>query len=101
TVPVGQTVQIFTGRGENRLSPPKEIVVFLGEKKPIWDNYLDKMTMRDQKGAVVVERTQNQDAPNLEKLASELSITQKQIARLGSDVEVKYTVPKKIEFKDY
>src|SRR5260221_11351946 len=34
-------------------------------------------------------------------LARELTITQKQIARLGSDVEVKYTVPKRIEFTTF
>jgi endonuclease YncB( thermonuclease family) len=101
TVPVGHTVQIFSGRGENDLSPPKAIKIHLQSKTPIWDNYLDKMTMRDPKGAVVVEQAQNQDPPNMEKLASELTITQKQIGRLGSDVEVSFTGPDKIIVKDY
>ena len=101
TVPVGHTVQIFSGRGESQLTPPKAIKIFLGEKKPIWDNYFDKMTFRDARGAVIVDRAQNQDPPALEKLASELTITQKQIGRLGSDVDVVYEGPAKLPVKDF
>ncbi len=101
TVPIGHTVQIFSGRGESQLTPPKAIKIFLGEKGPIWDNYLDKMTLRDAKGGVILDRAQNQDPPNLEKLAGELSITQKQIGRLGSDVDVTYQGPAKIVVKDF
>ncbi len=100
-VPVGHTVQIFSGRGESQLTPPKAVKIFLGEKKPIWDNYFDKMTFRDAKGGVILDRSQNQDPPPLEKLASELTITQKQIGRLGSDVEVIYEGPAKLAVKDF
>ncbi|HSI04569.1 MAG TPA: thermonuclease family protein, partial [Myxococcota bacterium] len=101
SVPVGHTVQIFSGRGESQLTPPKAIKIFLGEQKPVWDNYLDKMTFRDAKGSVILDRAQNQDPPNLEKLASELTITQKQIGRLGSDVDVVYEGPAKLVVKDF
>lgn len=101
TVPVGHTVQIFSGRGENQLTPPKAIKIFLGCEVPVWDNFLDKMTFRDAKGKVILDRTQNQDPPNIERLAGETQITQKQIGRLGSDVEVSYSGPKQLVVKEF
>jgi len=100
-VPPGQTVQIFSGEGANELSPPKAIRIHLNSQTPIWDNFDDKLQLKDAKGKVVLERLQNQDPPNLEKFATMDVITQAQINKLGSDVKVVYSGPSRIDITDY
>ena len=101
TVPVGHTIQIFSGQGENQIDPPKPIKIYLGSKSEVWDNLDDRLTLRNRKGELILERLQKQPGVDTSKLAAQDTISQKDIKKLGSDVDVRYTGPTRLPLGDF
>lgn len=101
TVPVGHTIQIFSGRGENKLNPPEPIKIYMGSRTEVWNNTDDRLTLRNRKGELVLERLQKQPGIDTSKLAERDTLSQKDIKKLGSDVEVTYTGPSRIPVEKF
>ena len=93
-VPPGHTVKIHSGRGYNQRNPEKQLEMYLGSTRPIWDNEKDLATIYDGNGNVHDQRkhepkTKPKNKPSLfhrclmdisQHFTLEPKLTQEQIA---------------------
>jgi len=56
SIPVGYTVEIHSGRGDNQTDQSEQLELFLASDKPIWNNVRDRATIYDRQGVVVDAR---------------------------------------------
>lgn len=56
TVPPGHTVKVHSGRGYNQTNPAKQLEIYLGSTRPIWNNEKDQATIYDSKGQIHDQR---------------------------------------------
>ena len=56
TLPVGYTVQLVSGKGENQPDPDKQIRIYLQSDGPVWNNKRDRATLYDPTGRVLDTR---------------------------------------------
>lgn len=59
TIPVGHTVKIHSGVGENQGDPAMQIAAYLQSDRPIWNNDGDEATLYDAAGEIVDARAHN------------------------------------------
>jgi len=52
TVPAGHTIKVHSGKGVNAVDPEKQLAIFLGNDRPIWNNRHDRATLYDRFGRV-------------------------------------------------
>lgn len=45
TVPAGHTFKVFSGKGTHQADPSKQLEVYLGSDRPVWNNSHDKATI--------------------------------------------------------
>jgi endonuclease YncB( thermonuclease family) len=55
-VPPGYSVEIRSGQGEHQGDPTQQLVVYLGNTKPLWSNKRDMLTLYNPQGKVEDER---------------------------------------------
>ena len=56
TVPAGHTFKLYTGRGGHQANPEYQLAVYLGSRRPIWNNNLDRAVLKDPDGRVIDSR---------------------------------------------
>lgn len=54
-IPAGHTVLVKSGRGYHQRDPAKQLELYLGMGRPLWDNTSDRLTILDPSGEVVDE----------------------------------------------
>ena len=55
-IPPGHTVKVHSGRGYNQSNPEKQLEIYLGSSRPIWNNEKDQATIYDSSGKVHDQR---------------------------------------------
>jgi hypothetical protein len=55
-LPVGYTIQLVSGKGENQSDPDKQIRIYLQSDGPVWNNKRDRATLYDPVGRVLDTR---------------------------------------------
>ena len=63
TIPVGHTVKIFSGYGRHQKNPKKQLEIYLGSRKPIWDNAHDLVRIYNEEGGLEDERRHKPKTP--------------------------------------
>jgi len=51
-VPPGHTFKVFSGRGRTQSNPEKQLEIYLGSYRPIWNNEHDRASIYDPNGAL-------------------------------------------------
>ena len=52
SLPPGNTVKVYSGRGYHQRNPEKQIEIYLGSMRPIWDNEKDQATIYNKAGEI-------------------------------------------------
>jgi len=55
-LPAGNTVKVHSGRGYHQRNPEKQIEIYLGSMRPIWDNEKDRATIYNSKREIQDQR---------------------------------------------
>ena len=53
TLPVGHTVKIYTGQGDDNADPAEQLTVYLDSDRPVWNNDFDRAVLYDPLGRVM------------------------------------------------
>ena len=55
-IPAGHTVKVHSGRGYHQKNPEKQLEIYLGNFRPIWDNEKDRATIFNSEGEIQDQR---------------------------------------------